>query len=58
MKELELSNPSKKSISYTARLEGNKDFSMESTLVRLDPKGTLRLPIKCTPTTTLPEESR
>ncbi|MEW5311269.1 MAG: hypothetical protein WDW38_002999 [Sanguina aurantia] len=57
VKELELSNPSKKSISYTARLEGNRDFSMESTLVRLDPQGTLRLPIKCTPTTTLPEES-
>ncbi|MEW5300161.1 MAG: hypothetical protein WDW36_003110 [Sanguina aurantia] len=58
VKDLELSNPSKKSISYTARLEGNRDFSMESTLVRLDPRGTLRLPIKCTPTTTLPEESR
>lgn len=53
-KDLELSNPSKKAISYTVRLEGHKDFSTEASIVRIEAKGTARLRIKCQPTTTVP----
>jgi hypothetical protein len=38
VKELELSNPARKAIAYTARLEGHKDFSTEASLVRIDAK--------------------
>jgi hypothetical protein len=38
VKELELSNPARKAIAYTARLEGHRDFSTEASLVRIDAK--------------------
>ncbi len=52
-KELELSNPSKKAISYSARLEGHRDFSIESSSIRIEPKATAKLLLRCTPTNTL-----
>eukprot|EP00798_Chlamydomonas_sp_ICE-L_P015727 gene15727-21848_t len=53
VKELELTNPSKKAISYTT-----KDFSTEVNIVHIDAKSTVRLPVKCLPTISLPQESR
>lgn len=52
-KELELSNPSKKAIIYSARLEGHRDFSIESSSLRIEPKASTKLAIRCTPTNTL-----
>ncbi|KAG2493472.1 hypothetical protein HYH03_008289 [Edaphochlamys debaryana] len=57
-KELELTNPSKKAISYSARLEGHRDFSIESSSVRIEPKTSAKLLIRCTPTNTLSQTSR
>lgn len=56
-KELELSNPSKKAISYSARLEGHRDFSIESSSIRIEPKATAKLLLRCTPTNTLSQVS-
>lgn len=36
VKELELSNPSRKAIAYTAKLEGHADFSVDGSTVRID----------------------
>lgn len=58
VKELELTNPSKKAISYSARLEGHKDFSVESSLVRIDPKSSSKLTLRCTPTSAVTQEAR
>ncbi|GAX74871.1 hypothetical protein CEUSTIGMA_g2317.t1 [Chlamydomonas eustigma] len=57
-KDLELSNPSKKAISYTAKLEGHKDFTTQVSVIRIEAKGTARLQIKCIPTTSVPVQSR
>ncbi|GLI64998.1 hypothetical protein VaNZ11_008424 [Volvox africanus] len=57
-KELELTNPSKKAISYSARLEGHRDFSIESSSLRIEPKISAKLVIRCTPTNTLSQTSR
>ncbi|EFJ49198.1 hypothetical protein VOLCADRAFT_90100 [Volvox carteri f. nagariensis] len=57
-KELELTNPSKKAISYSARLEGHRDFSIESSSLRIEPKAAAKLMIQCTPTNTLSQASR
>lgn len=37
-KDLELSNPSKKAIAYTARLQGHSDFSIDASIVHIDAK--------------------
>lgn len=58
VKELELSNPARKAIAYTARLEGHTDFTTDATTVRIDARGTVRFPLKCSPTTSLPQEAR
>ena len=57
-KDLELSNPSKKAISYSVRLEGHKDFTTQSSVVRIDAKGSTKLQMRCNPTTTVPVQSR
>jgi len=57
-KDLELSNPSKKAIAYTARLQGHSDFSVDASIVHIDAKGTVRFPLKCAPTTSMPQEAR
>ncbi len=58
VKEIELSNPARKAIAYTARLEGHADFSIDASVVRVGAGETTRLPCKCTPTTSLPQEAR
>ena len=57
-KDLELSNPSKRPLYYTVKLEGHKDFSAAASLVRIDPRGTAKLGLKCTPSTTVPTETK
>lgn len=52
-KELELTNPSKKAISYSARLEGHRDFAIETSTIRVEPRSSAKLPLRCTPTNTL-----
>lgn len=46
-KDLELSNPAKRAITYGVRLEGHKDFASDTTVVRIEPHGTARLRV-CT----------
>ena len=45
-KNIELSNPSKNSISYWVQCEGSKDFSIEEKEIRIDPGGTINFPIQ------------
>lgn len=37
MREIQLSNPTRRALSYAARLEGAADFSLEASLVKIDP---------------------
>lgn len=57
-REVELTNPGRRPISYTARLEGHADFSIDLAPVKIEPKGTFRLPVKCCASTSLPRDSR
>eukprot|EP00798_Chlamydomonas_sp_ICE-L_P019408 gene19408-26066_t len=45
VKELELTNPSKKAISYLTKMDGFRDFSMEVSVVHIDAKSTVRVPV-------------
>lgn len=53
IKQIELTNPSSKPITYTATLEGSSDFSVDATSVVLEPKGrdgsTIKFPVKFKP---------
>lgn len=51
-KAVELTNPSAFTIAYTARLEGHQDFTIETTLIKLEPKTTVQFPVNCRSTTT------
>lgn len=48
VKNVELSNPSAKPISYAVRLEGSSDFACSSSSLTLDPKGKQAFPVKFT----------
>jgi hypothetical protein len=37
VREIQLSNPTRRPLSYAARLEGAADFSLEASLVKIDP---------------------
>lgn len=37
IREIQLSNPTRRPLSYAARLEGASDFSLEASLVKIDP---------------------
>jgi hypothetical protein len=37
VREIQLSNPTRRALSYAARLEGAADFSLEASLVKIDP---------------------
>ena len=58
VKNIELTNPSNKMISYSARIEGCPDFSIEHSEVRLEPKSSVQLPVQCLPTTSVPSPAR
>jgi hypothetical protein len=55
LRSIELSNPSRKVLSYGARLEGHADFSLATTAVRLEPKATANFPVTCKPSIALPQ---
>lgn len=58
VKNIELTNPSNKTISYSARLEGCADFSIEHSAVRLEPKSSVQLPVQLMPTSSNPTPCR
>ena len=55
---MELSNPSRKVVSYAARLEGHSDFTLESQTIRLEPGSKAMCEVKCTPTSGVAQQSR
>jgi hypothetical protein len=57
-KDVELSNPSKRSISYSVRLEGSSDFAVDRPVLRVDPQSTARLAVTCYPSCGVPQEAR
>jgi len=46
VKNVELTNPSKNAISYTARIEGSSDFKLSATKFRVEPKAKCPVPIE------------
>ncbi|KAK3255401.1 hypothetical protein CYMTET_35412 [Cymbomonas tetramitiformis] len=58
VKTIELTNPSKKSISYAARLEGSTAFSLTTKMVKLEPMSTVEFPVECVPATSKPVHGR
>lgn len=54
---VQLSNPGPRQLTYTARLDGPIDFSLDVQEVKLGAKASQRLPIMCTPSTTKPQVS-
>lgn len=57
VRTVELSNPTDKAISYSARLEGHADFSIEAPSLRLAPKSKILCQVNCTPSAGLPQEA-
>jgi hypothetical protein len=37
VREIQLSNPTRRPLAYAARLEGSSDFTLEASLVKIDP---------------------
>lgn len=58
VKNIELTNPAMTPISYSVRLEGNPDFTVEATTVRMEKRSSAQLAVSCTPTSSLPERCR
>ncbi|QDZ22861.1 hypothetical protein HOP50_09g54090 [Chloropicon primus] len=48
IKSIELKNPSKKTIAYMARLEGDASFQITHSNIRLEPGETIQIPVKVT----------
>jgi hypothetical protein len=57
LRDVELTNPTKKGISYEARLQGHTDFTLENHSIRMEPGGKATCRIKCTPTTGVTQTS-
>lgn len=58
MREIQLSNPTRRPLAYAARLEGASDFSLEASLVKIDPGQSTQVPVKFSPSTSLPKACR
>lgn len=58
VREIQLSNPTRRPLSYAARLEGAADFSLEASLVKIDPGQSTQVPVKFSPSTSLPKACR
>jgi hypothetical protein len=58
VREIQLSNPTRRPLSYTARLEGAADFSLEASLVKIDPGQSTQVPVRFSPSTSLPKACR
>lgn len=54
---VEVSNPTKKVISYSARLQGHPDFHLEQQSLRIEPGSSAVCRITCTPTTGVTQTS-
>jgi hypothetical protein len=50
--------PARPQVTFQARLEGHKDFSLDAALVKLEPRACTRLQVACAPSTALPREAR
>lgn len=57
VRDVELTNPGKKVISYAARLQGHADFHLEQQSIRIEPGGTAVCRVTCTPTTGVTQTS-
>ncbi|KAI8473771.1 MAG: hypothetical protein J3K34DRAFT_497953 [Monoraphidium minutum] len=57
VREVELTNPGCRMMSYTARLEGHADFGLEASSVRVEPGGTARVSVRCHPSTSIPRDA-
>lgn len=58
VKEIELSNPTSKMVSYNVRLEGHKDFSIDTRSVKINPKSSTKIGVRCHPLTSTAKEAR
>lgn len=57
MKQIELSNPTPKMVSYTVKLEGHKDFSIETKSIKIQPKSSTKVSVRCHPVTSTPKDA-
>lgn len=52
VRDIQLANPTRRVLSYTARLEGSSDFALEASVVKIDPGRSTQVAC-CEPTTVL-----
>mmetsp|Transcript_76352 Transcript_76352/g.221693 ORF Transcript_76352/g.221693 Transcript_76352/m.221693 type:complete len:2886 (+) Transcript_76352:129-8786(+) len=45
-KNIELTNPSKKAITYNVKLQGSSDFSVKEEMIKIEPKQTVSFPVE------------
>ena len=57
IQSIELKNPSKKTIAYMARLEGDASFQITHSNIRLEPGETIQIPVKVTQSIAKPVSS-
>jgi hypothetical protein len=57
IREIELDNPTQKVLSYSVKLHGHEDFTMEAQSVRIEPKSKACVAVKCKPTSGMPQTS-
>ena len=58
LKHIELTNPTNKPIVYSARLEGHRDFTIDQTAIRLEPRSSANFGVAYKPTIAKASESR
>lgn len=56
-RQVEMTNPSNKALSYSVRLQGHPDFSIPSQSLILEPNGTSQCVVTCKPTAGRPQTS-
>ncbi|KAF6261116.1 hypothetical protein COO60DRAFT_1637017 [Scenedesmus sp. NREL 46B-D3] len=56
--DVQLANPTRRLLSYTARLEGPGQFCLEASVVKVEPGRTTQVPVRFSPTTSLPVACR
>lgn len=57
IREIELENPSQRVLSYSARLHGHEDFTMEAQSVKIEPKTKAAIAVKCRPSSGVAQTS-
>eukprot|EP00775_Hariotina_reticulata_P012144 gene12144-12282_t len=58
VKEVQLTNPTRRPLSYSVRLDGQPDFSLDSQMIKIDPGRSTQVPVRFAPSTSLPKTSR